>query len=195
MHPQIRKFPHREFLFCLILTALIFSPLRAGAIEVTRADTAALDGTIHLDADATINLPESVQTALDKGVDLFFATDVKIIKDRKWLPDKALLNLEIVRRLSFHALTKKYVVDDLTLKQRKSFTSVSAALSYLGHYRKIPLVSDAVISPAPDMQARVRIRLMHRKLPLPLRLKRTFSRAWRLSSDWYAWSLRVSRRP
>lgn len=189
-HLRICKFSRRELLCCLILTAPVCNPLHAGAIEVTAADTSLDDGTIHLKANATIRLPESVQTALDKGVDLFFATNVKIVKKRKWLPDKSSVNVEIIRRLSFHALTKKYVVDDLTMKRRKSFTSITSALSYLGRYRKIPLVSKVVINPSPDTQVRLRIKLRPQELPLPLRLKRVFSRAWRLSSDWYAWPLK-----
>ena len=195
MPPQTRKFPRHELFFFLVLVGLAFSPPRAGAIEVIGADTRVTGGIIHLDADAKIELPDAVQTALDKGVDLFFSARFKIVRQRKWVPDKASVNIEVIRRLSFHALTKKYVVDDLTLKRRRSFTSVPEALSYLGRYRNVPLVSNAVINLSSDVQARMRIRLVHQRLPLPLRLKRNFSRAWRLSSDWYAWPLSVNRKP
>ncbi len=169
---------------------LVCGPLRAGAIEIASGDTSITRETVHLDATAMIELPDNVQIALDKGVDLFFATNVKIVQPRRWLPDKAAVNIEIVRRLGFHALTKKYVVDDLTLGRRKSFASLTRALSYLGRYREIPLVNETVINASPDTRVYMRIKLMHQKLPLPLRLKRTFSRAWRLSSDWYTWSLK-----
>ena len=195
MHPQFYRFTRRNLLFCLILALLVSSPLDVGAIEVTKAGTGIVDGTIHLNADVKFELPESVRTALDKGVDLFFSTNLKIVKRRKWMLDKAEVNIEVVRRLSFHALTQKYVVDDLALKRRRSFSSLSAALSYMGRYRKVPLVSDVVISRSPDMYVRMRIKLESRELPLPLRLRRVLSRAWRLSSDWYEWRLSDSHRP
>lgn len=172
-----------------MLILLACNPLNADTIEITAADTPLSENTYVLNADATIKLSENVQTALDKGVDLFFLTNVRIVKSREWLPDKRILDLEIIRRLSFHALTRKYVVDDLTLSGRKSFASVSRALAHLGHYRGIPLASAVTVKPSPDTQVRVRIKLMGQELPLPLRLKRILSPAWRLSSGWYAWTL------
>ncbi len=193
--PRIGKLRYCGFLFCSALILLACVPRQAGAIEITAADTPLSKGTYILNADAAIKLPENVQTALDKGVDLFFLTNVRIAKSRRWLPDKRAVNLEIIRRLSFHALTKKYVVDDLTLNKRKSFTAVSRALAHLGRYRKIPLASAALIKPTPDTRVRIRIKLMDQELPLPLRLKKVFSPAWRLSSGWYAWPLKRNRSP
>ena len=193
--PRSGRLPYRGFFCCSALILLTCNPLRADTIEITAADTPLSKNSYILNADAAVRLPENVQTALDKGVDLFFLTNVRIGKSRRWLPDKSAVNLEIIRRLSFHALTKKYVVDDLTLSKRKSFTSVSRALAYLGRYRKIPLASAALIKPTPDTRVRMRIKLMDQKLPLPLRLKKIFSRAWRLSSGWYAWPLKTDRRP
>ena len=190
MHPQICKLSRRTVPYCFTLALLACPPLQAGTIEITSGGTQVEENTFHLNVDAAIELPASVRDALDKGVDLFFSTDVKIVRIRKWLPPKAALNIKIIRRLGFHALTRKYVVDDLTLGKRKSFTSVSEALAYLGRYRKVPLVSKTVIKPSPDTQVRMRIKLMPQELPTPLRLKRIFSPAWRLSSDWYAWSLK-----
>lgn len=189
------KLPYRRFLSCSALILLACNPLSAGTIEITAADTPLAKDTYILNADAEITLSENVQTALDKGVDLFFRTNVRIEKRRKWLLNKRVLDLEIIRRLSFHALTKKYVVDDLTLSGRKSFASVARALAHLGRYRGIPLASATMIKPAPDTRVRVRIKLMGQELPLPLRLKRVFSGAWRLSSGWYAWPLEINRRP
>ena len=120
----------------------------------------------------------------------FFATQVKIGRRQTLLPDKTVVNIQLTRRLGFHALTKKYVVDDLTLGKRKSFTSVSSALVYLGRFRDVPLANAMVIKPASEMQVRLRIKLIAQKLPLPLRARRFFSRAWRLSSDWYIWPLK-----
>ena len=190
MQPYVSKLLRPRLTYCLILAVLAYSPLRVEAIEVTGADMLFEKDTIYLNADATIELPENVQAALDKGVDLFFSSNIKIVKDRKFLPDKPSINVEVIRRLGFHALTKKYVVDDLTLGERKSFTSVSNALVYLGRYRKMPLANSTIIKTGPDTHVRMRIKLIHQKLPLPLRLKRFFSSTWRLSSNWYTWPLK-----
>ena len=177
----------------LIYTALTCgtcSPLLANTITVTAVNTTVEQEILYLNATADIQLPEKVQAALDKGVNLFFATNVKIVKQRKWLPDKPSANLEIIRRIGFHALTKKYVVDDLTFGTTSSFADLPRALSTLGKYRQVPLISQAMISKPPGARAIMRVRLIHNKLPLPLRLKRFFSKAWKLSSNWYAWPLK-----
>ena len=186
-----------QSLCALALLLATAEPSHAADIRITAAG-APVERSVHqLNATAVIDLPENVQAALDKGVDLFFAADVKIVTPRKWRVDRPMVNLTIVRRLGFHALTRKYVVDDTTLgrgtgkksDKRKSFTSLKAALSYLGRYRNIPLVNEAVITPSPQTKVRMRVRLMGQKLSLPLRLKRVYSKAWRLSSGWYEWSL------
>lgn len=164
------------------------SPL-ADTIEITTADIVTKQETLYLNVVADIRLPEQAQVALDKGVDLFFATDVKIARRKQWLPDETSVNLEIVRRISFHALTKKYVVRDLTFDTTSSFANLPSALAALGNHRQIPLINQAIVDRSPDTRILVRIRLIHKELPLPLRLKRFFSQTWKLSSNWYAWPL------
>lgn len=176
----------------LALAGLILaphSPVLSDEIEITAVNTTIKEGTLYLDAVAKINLPQNVQDALNNGVGLFFSADMKIGRHRKLIPDKAQVNLEIIRRISFHPLTKRYIVDDLSLGGASSFTDLPDALSELGKYREIPLVNEAIISKSPDTHMLMRIRLIHKKLPPPLRLKRFFSKTWRLSSGWYAWSL------
>ena len=173
----------------IALALAAFDSSLAETIDITAADTKIKQGTVYLDFTADIRLPEKVQAALDKGVDLFFVANVKISRDRKWLPDKASVDLEIVRRISFHALTKKYVVGDLTFDRTSSFAHLPRALSALGDYRQVPLINQAVADKSPDARVLIRVRLVHNELPLPLRLKRLFSRTWKLSSDWHAWSL------
>ena len=173
----------------IVLTLTAFDSSLAETIEISSADTAVKQETLYLNFIADIRLPEKVQGALDKGVDLFFAADVKIARHRQWLPDKTSVNLEIIRRISFHALTKKYVVSDLTFDRRLSFTNLPGALAALGNYRQIPLINEAIADSSPDARILVRVRLVRKELPLPLRLKRFFSGTWKLSSSWYAWPL------
>ena len=189
---QPMKVPRVSIIYAMCSIALflfIGQPQQAIAIEVTDAKISVEKGTLYLDATSEINLLANVKAALDKGVDLFFVTNMKIVKPRKFLPDKAIMNIEIIRRLSFHALTKKYVVGDLAFKKTTSFTSLESALMTLGTYDQIPLINKAVINPSTDKKALIRIKLMSRELPIPLRLKKIFSKSWRLSSGWYVFPL------
>lgn len=158
-------------------------------ITLSRVSAPIKGGLLYLDAAADIRIPAGVRTALDNGVDLFLDTTIQILSRRKLLPDKRIAELKIRRRVSFHALTSKYTVDDLTFGTRKSFSSLSSALVYAGKYSDVSLLDVSLAKPFDTASMRMRIKLSRRDLPLALRLKSYVTRDWYLSSDWYIWPL------
>ena len=159
-------------------------------IRLMEVNSVVKNGIYHLDAVAEVRLPQVVRDALDNGVSLFFVTTLRIKKKKKFLWDKNIAQLDINRRLSFHALTKKYTVDDLTFNHRKSFSSLLPALKYLGRYRDVSVIGVSLAQPSPTTVMQVRIKLSRSELPVPLRMKSYLSRDWYLASDWREWPLR-----
>ena len=159
-------------------------------IVLTQVNAPKRDGMLYLDATAGIRLPGRVQDALGKGVALLFVTTIQIRKKPRFLPPKRMLSLDITRRLAYHALTKKFTVDDLTFGVRRSFSSLNRALVYTGKYRDISLLDVPLLNTDTDVFLRMRIRLARDALPMPLRLQSYASGAWYLSSDWYEWPVK-----
>ncbi len=182
----------RFFILCLLVWMSLWasSPVMAeSGIVLTQVSAPKRNNTLHLDASANIRLSDGVQAALDRGVSLIFVTTIQIRRKAKLLPAKRMLSLEITRRLAYHALTKKFTVDDLTFGTRESFSSLARALVYIGKYRGISLLDLPLVNSGPNVFLRMRIRLVRDALPMPLRLKSYVSSDWYLSSDWYEWSL------
>lgn len=143
---------------------------------------------LYLDITAATALPAAVKEALDSGIQLSFITEIEIYSPQRLWPNKKLSRFEIIKKISFHALTKKFIVNDLGTNKTQTFDSIDNALSYLGLYRGIPLTSTALSKSMADAMIRVRIRLLKDKLPWLLYFKSRLP-AWRLSSGWYAWHL------
>lgn len=179
---------------CMLLLAaalaLAASVAAAKSVEFERARVALHEQALALDADLAVRLSESVASALHNGVKLVFVTSVQVVRERPlWRRNDYLVDLELRKRLGYHALTKKYILDDLTGGARKSFSSLAGALKHLGRYRKVHVIDATIARSLDDAVVRMRLRLSRRDLPLPLRLKAMVSPSWRLASEWFAWKL------
>ena len=144
---------------------------------------------LHLSLQAHFDLPDFLISAINTGIDLTFITDIEIVKQRKLLPDKDILELKWHKKLHFYALTRHYVVEDLTFNKQANFNSLRNALVLLGRYNKIPITDKPLSASSDATHARVRIKLSRADLPLPLRLKSYIMYPRPLSSDWHQWSL------
>ena len=69
-------------------------------------------------------------------------------------------------------------------EQLRSFSDLEAALSALGHVDGLPALDQALLAPGRHYVARVRIGLDEAALPVPLRVKSFFKRAWQAQSPW-----------
>jgi len=70
------------------------------------------------------------------------------------------------------------------------FSSLLAALDYLGRIEDLPLVDTAVIDDGRAYDIRARVSLDQEQFPGPLRLLAFWRRDWSIASEWYRWPLR-----
>lgn len=161
---------------------------RSNNVLINQVHTYSENELLYLDVTAMVVLPAAVREALDNGTQLSFITEIEIYSPRQMLPNKRLAYLEIIKKLSFHALTNKFVVSDLGEDKTHNFSSLENALRHLGLYRGVPVTSTSLSKSSADSMMRVRIRLLKDNLPWLLYIKSRFP-AWSLSSDWYAWRL------
>ncbi len=160
------------------------------AIVIGGIHAAERDGRIHINAQASFTFPPAVATALNKEEELVFVTEIQVLREREFLPADGVIDLSINRRLAFHALTRKYIVDDLTFSRHAVFDSLDEALEELGRYRDLAVVDKMLAVGSGATHMRMRLRLSRRHLPPLLRARSLVSPDWwRMSSDWYRWPL------
>ena len=147
------------------------------------------DDLMYLSMQANFDLPDFLITAVNTGIQLNFIADVEILKHRALLPNEKLLVSAWHKKLHFHALTRHYVVEDLSLNQQANFNSLKSALVFLGRYDNMAVTKKLLPTLSQATHMRVRVKLSRADLPLLLRLESYLSYSKPLSSNWHQWSL------
>ena len=159
---------------CLLISLLAFA-LPASAsnqFSLSKYGTSVIDDSVIAQAAFTFDLPPDVRAALDRSVELIFEIDVEVYNPQEYLPNKTLVDINIKKRLSYHALTEKYTVDDITFGQRNSYNNLEDALNEIGR-AQVNLTDASVLRATSKAIIRLRINLSILDLPLPLRLPST----------------------
>ena len=172
------------------LWLLVWSPPSPAESEfAVRAVESYLSGKVHhLDAEIDYSLTPEVLEALQNGVPLNMEVQIEVYRDRWWW-DEDVAALTQRYRVQYHALTERYLVENLNSGAPETYTSLPAALRALGRIRRLPLLDENLLEPGETYRARMRVELDNEALPAPLRPLAYLSSHWRLGSEWYDWSL------
>lgn len=172
----------------LLCVALCLQAL-AGLTRIHEPRTLLSDGVYRLSARFDIHLSQRVHRALENGVPLLFDIQIEVTKQREWLWADTVAQLSKKFGLQYHALTRKYLVDDYSSGANLSFPDLDTAISYIGNIYDLPLIDEKLLNPGQEYRVRMRAVLDVESLPTPLRLQAYFSSDWSLDSDWYEWIL------
>jgi Domain of unknown function (DUF4390) len=160
-----------------------------GYFEIRQANTELKNGVYFLDALIEYRLSSEARTALQSGLPLTIRVEVELLKNRRFWFDNEEAALHQRYQLEYHALSERFTVQNLNSGDQTSFSTLNAALDWLGHVNHFPLIDAALIEPGHEYYARMRAVLDAEKLPGPLRLIAFWRRDWSLGSDWYRWQL------
>ena len=160
-----------------------------GYFEVREARTQLKDGVYFLDALIEYRLSSDARTALESGLPLTIRVEVELLRNRRLWFDAEDAALHQRYQLEYHALSERYTIQNLNSGDQTSFSTLNAALDWLGHVNRFPLIDAALIEPGHEYYLRMRAVLDAEKLPGPLRLIAFWRRDWSLGSDWYRWQL------
>ncbi|HFD87115.1 MAG TPA: DUF4390 domain-containing protein [Gammaproteobacteria bacterium] len=141
-------------------------------------------GIYHLDADLHVSLSREMTEALNNGVPLAFRLEFELYAPRTYLWDSQVARLGQEYVLNYHALSGRYLILNRNTEQQISYRSLDAALASLGHVKDLPVLDQALLKPGKRYLARIRIKLDDGALPVPLRVKTFFKRAWKAQSPW-----------
>ncbi len=197
----------RSFLVALGVTMLAVTgqAVATGAIEVSRAqlDVVAearreegvradrLEHSLLLSADIQLPLTETLKDSIDRGLALYFQTDVQLIRPRWYWLNEEVLSTSIEWRLSYHALTRQYRV--ATNAQGQTAATLDEALAVMSSIRAVPIGRVANLVPGQHYDVWVRMRLDTGRLPKPFQMTAMTNRDWNPQSEWKRFDFIVPR--
>ena len=139
-------------------------------------------GDIHIEI---LNLQSVWGT---NGVAITVAVQMQVLElSRLW--DSAVAEVNARYRIQAHALSRQYLVKNLSTGEVSTYRDFEEMVTELGRIRDFPLLDDAVLEEAEQYRVRLRATLDLESLPTPLRLVAYFKPSWRLSSEWTTWAL------
>jgi len=162
-----------------------------GEFTVRSAETELVDKVYRLDARIDYQLSDRMLDAMHKGIPLTFAMDIEVWRKRQYLWNEQIATVTQRYQLSYHALTRQYQIKNLNTGIQNSFPTLRAALDVLGAVDDFPMLDQQLLGAGETYEARLRARLDIEALPVPIRLLAYVYAGWRVSSEWYTWSLRL----
>lgn len=185
----------------LVLCALslgMASALASG-INIGKAEARLTGEGYVLSADFAIQLPTQVEEALQRGVTLYFVSELSLHRSRWYWPDTELAIHQQTSKLSFNTLTQQYRISRGGLYQ--SFASLPDALRVLGRVTSTPIelsVLDAsgdgyftrLSKKGSQIDAVASMRLDVTQLPKPLQVNALTSEQWNVESEQFHWEIK-----
>ena len=184
----------RFFLLALMLFA--FQPLAMAAgssITVKSADMLEVEDNYEVNALFDLSLAKEVEEALNKGVSLTFLIEFQLTSPRKYWFDSVAASEHSKVTLSYHALSKQYLIN--RDNQQQSFVTLAEAKAELGIISDWPVIKRSALNKDASYKAVLLIRLDKSKLLKPLQVDAISSEVWNISSLPYSWSPTINRAP
>ena len=163
--------------------------VHAESIQIKSIVIDATDEGYQFDADFEIALNPKLERALEKGIVLYFVTELNLMKFRWLWLDERVAQSRVREGLSYYALTRQYRLSRGTLSQ--NFNTLKEALQALSRVRDRPLIASSELKPDAEYTVELRMRLDISALPKPFQVETLGSREWDLSTGTLRWSTRL----
>jgi hypothetical protein len=164
--------------------ALASTASRAADIEIAEARLEYTDEGYRLAAAFNFELNHSLESAIARGIPLYFTTEVAIRRPRwYWLDERAASATQTIR-ISYNVLTRQYraAINGSNLQQ--SFDSIEDAMSLVRRPGRWVVAPPDALKPGEVYTVALRMELDIAQLPKPFQVHSINSSDWRLSSDW-----------
>lgn len=162
----------------------------AAQFDVKQAEPVLRDRVLHVNTRLDLSLNRRTEEALNKGIPIDVAIDIKLVRYRWWWSNIVITDVALSRRLQFHALSRQYLVSSRRgEEQTESFGTLAQALAYLGDLSEftIPLTAKKELLPDARHLMVLRARLDIEALPVVMRPLAYATPSWRLSTGWTEW--------
>ena len=179
----------RKLAIALCLSLGFLPGAQASGFTIRSVSTHLEDKVYQLDANIDYQFSDSALEALRNGVPLIVLLDIKVEQKRSWWLNKTIADLQQGYLLLYHALTEKYIVNNLNSGAQDNYERLSSALNALGKVKDLPILDAHLANNGSQYIVRLRTRLDLESLPAPMRPLAYISSDWHLESNWYQWPL------
>ena len=184
-------------LLCLCLTAaallvvalLPVDAAHADGIQIRSVTLEATEEGYQFDADFEITLNHKLENALEKGIVLYFVTELNLVNSRWYWLDERIAQSRVREGLSYYALTRQYRLSRGTLSQ--NFGTLREALQALSRVRNRPVIASSELRQDEEYTVELRMRLDISALPKPFQVETLGSKEWDLSSGILRWNTKL----
>ena len=173
------------------LLALASTASLAADVEIAEAHLEYTDEGYRLAAAFNFQLNSSLESAIARGIPLYFTTEVAIRRPRwYWLDERAASATQTIR-ISYNVLTRQYraAINGSNLQQ--SFDSLEDAMSLVRRPGRWLVAPPDALKPGETYMVALRMELDVAQLPKPFQVHSLNSSDWRLSSDWRYFTYRA----
>lgn len=175
--------------FVTLALLAITPPLHANNFTIRSVDTRLSNKVYQLSAQIDYQLSPQVIEALQNGVPLVIMLDIKVEQERSWWLNKNVAELKQGYMLLYHALSEKYILNNLNSGVQQDFNRIEDTVEALSHIQYLPILDANLVNSKNRYHVRIHTYLDLDALPAPVRPLAYLSANWRLESDWYQWPL------
>jgi hypothetical protein len=169
--------------YCLLACCALWLPAaQAADAEVTAARIEASDEGYRLAATFSFELGKSVESAIERGIPMYFTTDVELTRPRwYWTDEKAVQTSQTVK-IGYNAWTRQFTAA-INNSIPQSFRSLDDALGVVKSRRWL-IADRSALNSGAVYNVGVRMKLDINQLPAPLQFGALNSSDWHLNTDW-----------
>ena len=161
-----------------------------GRFDVRSAYLEPAERVYQLNATLDLALSRNAAQAVHEGVPVVLELDLAVVRKRRYLPDVEVASLAQRWQIHYHALSERYLVNNLNSGQQASYSSLNTALAALSEVRGLPVIDEALIERGQRYEASLRATAaVEGGLPAALKFI-IFWIDWKRSTDWYTWTVR-----
>lgn len=177
------------WLLLILLFCIPASYAANEAFTIRSVETRLRNQVYTLSAKIDYHFSEPALTALKNGVPLIVLIDLEVQRERTWWLNKEVAELQQGYLLLYHALTEKYIINNLNSGAQENYDTLHAAVSALGNIEDLPILDAKLAENKGRYIVSLHAYLDLEALPAPMRPIAYISSKWRLESEWYKWPL------
>ncbi|AEG32280.1 hypothetical protein Thicy_1522 [Thiomicrospira cyclica ALM1] len=177
----------------LLICFLVTVPLSAsamtpkGEITIIHLNESQQGGQLLLDAQGDILLSPGLMEAIDKGIKVYFRTQVEVRQQKSGLMawhQPVITQIDYLTELSYSRFYQRYTLVNQRNGNVRHFQNINQALNTLTRLQSFPLLPMSQLHPGLDYQIRLKFSVDYWQLNAPLLTHALFNRDWRLASRW-----------
>lgn len=154
----------------------------ADRVEIASTQLDRTDEGYRLSVIYKFDLNDELRNAVERGIPLFFTTDIQVVQERWYWLDKVITAKSWTKRITYNVLTQQYRVT-IGNGQNYYFESIEDALYAIEQPAGWLVADKDDLQPGVTYQLSLRMYLNLEHLPKPFQVNAFNNKDWRLSSE------------